>query len=198
VVSSYLLVALLVFAVNLLPAFAPPTWAVLVLLQVNSDLLPVPLILIGATCAACGRLVLATTFRHLRRWLPRRYVSNTQAAGELVMSHRRASVLGIGLFVLSPLPSAQLFEAAGLMAVRLLPLTFAFFVGRLVSYSLYVGGVHAARGTPVGQLVTDSLTSPWAIALQVLMLVGIVAVGRVDWAGAYRRRHPQQQEQAQT
>jgi membrane protein YqaA with SNARE-associated domain len=194
-VTSYLLVALLVFAVNLLPAFAPPTWAVLVLLQVNSDLLPVPLVLVGAASAASGRFVLATLTRHLRRWLPQRYVRNTQAAGELLMAHRRASVLGLGLFVLSPLPSAQLFEAAGLMAVRLLPLALAFFVGRLASYSLYVGGVHAVRSTPVGQLITDSLTSPWAIALQVLMLAGIVALGRVDWAGAYRRRHP---EAAQT
>lgn len=157
--SSYVLVALLVFGVNLLPAFA-----------------------------ASGRFVLATAVRHLRRWLSRRYVSNTQAAGELLMAHRRASILGLGLFVLSPLPSAQLFEAAGLMAVRLLPLAAAFFVGRLASYSLYVGGVHAARKTPIGQLITQSLTSPWAIALQVLMLVGIVAVGRVDWAGAVRRR----------
>ena len=182
-------VALLVFALNLIPAFAPPTWAVLVLLQLNTALAPVPLVLVGAGAAAAGRLTLALACRHGRRWLPRQYVTNTREAGALLMAHRRASVVSLGLFALSPLPSAQLFEAAGLMDVRLVPLTLAFFAGRLVSYSFYVAGASAARATPLGQLVTDSLTSPWAIALQVLMLAGIVAVGRVDWAGRYRRRH---------
>ena len=41
--------------------------------------------------------------------------------------------------------SAQLFIAAGLLEVRLLPLTAAFFAGRLVSYSLYVGGASLAK-----------------------------------------------------
>ena len=181
-------IALLVYGLNLIPALAPPTWAVLVLLQLNAGLAPVPLVLVGAAAAASGRFTLAVASRHLRRWLPRRYVTNTSEAGALLMAHRRASALGLVLFALSPLPSAQLFEAAGLMAVRLVPLTLAFFTGRLVSYSLYVGGASAARHTPMGQLVTASLTSPWAIALQVATLAGIVAVGRVDWAGVYRRR----------
>ena len=37
---------------------------------------------------------------------------------------------------LSPLPSVELLEAAGLMAAPLLPVTSAFFAGRLISYSL--------------------------------------------------------------
>jgi hypothetical protein len=40
------------------------------------------------------------------------------------------------LFAAAPLPSAQLFEAAGLARVRLRHLVAAFFVGRLVSYSI--------------------------------------------------------------
>lgn len=43
-----------------------------------------------------------------------------------------------------PVPSAQLFAGAGLMGVRLVPLTAAFFAGRIVSYSLYVGAASAA------------------------------------------------------
>ena len=48
-----------VFAINLLPAFGPPTWAVLVFFQVSGDLPPVPLVLGGALAAASGRLGLA-------------------------------------------------------------------------------------------------------------------------------------------
>jgi hypothetical protein len=185
--KDYLLVALMVFGLNLLPALAPPTWAVLVLLRLNSDLAPVPLVLIGAAAAASGRLVLAVGFRRLSAWLPKRYVINARAAGSMLMSSRKSSIVGLGLFALSPVPSAQLFEAAGLMSVRLEPLVVAFFAGRLASYSLYVGGVSAARNTGLGQLLTDSLTSPWAIGLQVLLLAGLVLLGRIDWAGVQRR-----------
>lgn len=44
----------------------------------------------------------------------------------------------MGLFALSPLPSAQLFVAAGLVDAPLVPLIAAFFAGRLVSYTIYV------------------------------------------------------------
>jgi hypothetical protein len=64
----------------------------------------------------------------------------------------------------SPVPSAQLFVAAGLLTVPLLPLTVAFFCGRLVSRSLYVGAASAASES-LGTIVRDSLTSPIGIAL---------------------------------
>ena len=66
-------------------------------------------------------------------------------------------------------------------AVPLLPLTGAFFAGRLVSYSLYVGAASLA-GDSLGDVVADSLSSPGGIALQVAMLVALVALVRVDWA----------------
>jgi hypothetical protein len=47
------------------------------------------------------------------------------------------------------------------LGVRLLPLTLAFFSGRLVSYSLYVGAATAAQAS-LGDVLTDALTSPWA------------------------------------
>ena len=55
------------------------------------------------------------------------------------------------------------------------------FAGRVVSYSLYVAGASAVKKTNVGDMVTDSLTSPWGIALQLVMLIGVVAIGRIDW-----------------
>ena len=126
---DYLLVAMVVFAVNLLPAFGPPTWAVLVLFRLGSDASAVPLVLVGAAAAASGRFVLALVARRAARWLPDRYVTNTRAAGELLMSSRKGSAVALGLFALSPVPSAQLFVAAGLMSVRLVPFTLAFFAG---------------------------------------------------------------------
>ncbi len=55
-----------VFAVNLLPAFGPPTWALLVFFTLDFDLPAVPLVLGGAVMAALGRFVLANGARRLR------------------------------------------------------------------------------------------------------------------------------------
>jgi hypothetical protein len=176
-----------VFGVNLLPAFGPPTWALLVFFRLNEHLAVVPLVLLGALAAACGRLLLALAFSRLRGRISDRQKTNLSAAGDVLTKDRKRSVVGLGLFALSPVPSAQLFEAAGLIGVSLLPLTGAFFAGRLVSYSLYVGGASAAAGTSVGRLVTSSFTSPWGVALQVLLLAAVVGLTRVDWVGIHKR-----------
>jgi hypothetical protein len=67
---DYLSVAGIVFAVSLLPAFGPPTSAVLVALTLNFDLASAPLIASGAIAAASGRMVLAKTTRRLQGLLP--------------------------------------------------------------------------------------------------------------------------------
>lgn len=185
--SAYLLVVAVVFAVNLLPAFGPPTWAVLVFLRLQSDLAAVPLILLGAAAAAAGRLVLASAARSLRGHLSPRHRANLQAASDALVRRRSHALAGLGLFALSPVPSAQLFIAAGVLSVPLLGLTAAFFAGRLVSYSIYVGAAGAARHS-FGSVLTNGLTSPAGIALQVLMLAALVAIVRIDWAKLLARR----------
>lgn len=188
-VEGYALVAAAVFGLNLVPAFGPPTWAVLVLFSLNGDYWLPALVLVGALSAASGRLVLAHATRRLARYLPRKWRANAEAAGALLAERRGRSLAGLALFAVSPLPSAQLFEAAGLMSVRLLPLTAAFFAGRLVSYAFYATGAEMVGNTDTGQVLLSSLTSPWGIALQVVMLGLLVLLARVDWAGLVRR-HP--------
>ena len=96
------------------------------------------------------------------------------------MGSRGKAVAGLGLFALSPVPSAQLFVAAGLLTVPLVPLTAAFFAGRLVSYSLYVTAASAAEQS-LAAVLGDVIGSPIGIALQLAMLVGLVLLLRVDW-----------------
>jgi len=178
---GYLVLAAVVFGANLLPAFGPPTWAVLVFFRLQSSLAAVPLVLIGALAAASGRLVLAYGSRRFRTRLSERRIENLEAVRDAVGGSRRRAAGALGLFALSPLPSAQLFIAAGLLDAPLVPLTAAFFAGRLVSYSIYVAAASAAKHS-LGSIVQGSFTSPVGIGLQVLMLVGVVALLRVDWA----------------
>lgn len=185
--DAYLLTFGCVFAVNLLPAFGPPTWAVLVFFKLRYDLPLVPMVLGGALCAACGRLVLAEASRRLRgRFSPERR-QHLGAAADALTGDRRRSAGALGLFALSPVPSAQLFVAAGLLDLPLLRLTAAFFAGRLVSYTIYVSGAAVARES-LGGVFAEAFTSPIGIALQLAMLLGIVALLRIDWARRVIRR----------
>jgi membrane protein YqaA with SNARE-associated domain len=185
-----------IFAVNLLPAFGPPTWSLLVLFSLNFELPAAPLVLGGALAAASGRLVLATATRRLRpRFSPARLarLDRTQA---MLTGNRRRTVAGLGLFALSPVPSGQLFVAAGLMTVRLPPLTAAFFAGRLVSYSIYVSVASIAERN-LGSVALDALTSPLGMALQIAMVIGLaVLLGGVRPRATAPPRRPAGREPA--
>jgi len=150
----------------------------------------VPLVLGGAVAAAGGRLLLAHAARALRGRFSARRLESLAAAERALAGDRRRAASGLALFAISPVPSAQLFVAAGLLTVPLAGLTAAFFAGRLVSYSLYVGGASLADDS-LGGTLTDAFGSPLGIALQLVMLAGLVALVRVDWAKLLgRRRHP--------
>jgi uncharacterized membrane protein YdjX (TVP38/TMEM64 family) len=171
-----------VFGVNLMPAFGPPTWSIIVLYGINSSLPAVEIVLVAATAAALGRFILANAFRFFGRHVSRKTRDNLAAAREAFEHNRRNAILGLGLFALSPVPSAQLFEAAGLAGVKLLGFTAAFFAGRIVSYSIYAYSAQQIGESSLGDVFRDSLSSPLGIGLQVIMLGGLVALMRIDWA----------------
>lgn len=164
-----------VLAINLLPAFGPPTWAVLVFFSLDSDLPTAPLIIGGALAAASGRFLLANGARRLRPRFSAERRERLDRAEAVLSADRRRTAAGLGLFALSPVPSGQLFVAAGLMTVPLLPLTAAFFAGRLVSYSIYLSAASIAERN-LGDVVTDALTSPVGIGLQLAMLAALAAL----------------------
>jgi uncharacterized membrane protein YdjX (TVP38/TMEM64 family) len=137
-------------------------------------------VLVGALSAASARLVLAKMSRRFRSRLSTERRDQLEAARQIFAGSRAKGFAALGLFALSPVPSAQLFVAAGLLDVALIPLTAAFFAGRLISYSLYVSAASLADRN-FGDALRNSLTSHLGIALQLLMLAGLVALVRVDW-----------------
>ena len=180
--TDYLILFGLVLAVNLLPAFGPPTWSIIVIFGLNSDVPLAGTVAVAALAAASGRLLLAMGFRMLGQRIPLRMRRNLAAARAAFEQKKSAAVIGLGVFALSPVPSAQLFEAAGLSRVRLLPFTLAFFAGRLVSYSIYAAGVRALKSSTLGEVMTENLTSPGAIAVQLLMIGALIGFVSIDWS----------------
>jgi uncharacterized membrane protein YdjX (TVP38/TMEM64 family) len=184
--ADYLLLFAVVVAVNLMPAFGPPTWSVIVLFGLNTDLPVVGMVATGALAAASGRFLLACAFRLLGERVPERMRRNLAAAREAFERRKRAGVIALGLFALSPVPSAQLFEAAGLARVRLLPFTAAFFSGRLVSYAIYATTARTLRSRTLGEAFTEQLSSPVGMALQLAMIGALVALTMIDWTRVLR------------
>lgn len=177
-----------VFGANLLPAFGPPTWSIIVLFGLNTDLPVYAIVPVGALAAALGRLMLALSFRLLAKHIPEKTRRNLAGAREAFERNRRNGIVALGLFALSPLPSAQLFEAAGLAGVRLVGFTAAFFAGRLVSYTIYALSAKGIQQSSLGEVFSEGLTSPLGIAIQVVLIVGVVALTQIDWQKRLGRR----------
>ena len=177
---KYLILIAIVFVVNLLPAFGPPTWSILVFAKLHWSLNPVLLVLFGGVAAASGRYLLAHATRRLGGHLPQRVRDNLDAAQSVVQRRHRSVIVMLGVFALSPLPSAQLFEAAGLLRLHIASLTLAFFAGRIVSYSIYVSATTLAQAQ-LGSVLTNAWGSPWVIALEVVFIGAVTALPFIKW-----------------
>ena len=177
---EYLALFAIVLGINLLPAFGPPTWAVLVFARLHWHLNPIALVLIGAVAATSGRYLLARGARHFKRRMPQRLKSNLEDAQTLIERKKVGAIALFALFVVSPLPSAQLFLAAGLLDMPLGLLTLAFFFGRLLSYSIYVG-VATLADKQFGNVIGHIFGSPWSIAIQVVLLAAVCLLPFVNW-----------------
>ncbi len=172
--------AAVVFGVNLLPAFGPPTWTLLVYFSVRHNEPAAAVVAIGVVAACSGRTLLALGCRRLRHRLPAKFTARLDAARAAVTQRRGRTIAGVALFALSPLPSGQLFSAAGLMDVSLPPLVTAFFAGRVVSYTLYVTLAHVAQRN-LGSITTVIFGSWWSILVEVVLLALVSALPFVKW-----------------
>lgn len=168
-----------VLACNMAPAFAPPTWSIIVLFSFQTTLPPWVLVGAGAIAAASGRMVLALYTRKFSSFIPKKTRENLLIAGKYFESKRKFLVLGLA--ILSPLPSAQLFEAAGLVNFPLKKLTLAFFSGRIVTYSIYAASAHQFKETDFAQTLLAGVTSPWIVVAEIVMLAGLVFLAKIDW-----------------
>ena len=191
---TYVLAVLfiVVFALNVLPAFAPPTWTTMSFIGLaipNIDVLL--LALVAATAATCGRVLLARLSRALvrQRLLTEQARRNVDAI-KIGIESRRAMTIGTFLgYALSPLPSNYLFIAYGLTSLPIALLALPFFIGRLVSYAFW---------TRTASTVGDWLdwdwfeSAPYFVAYfllsQLLLIPVIYGFTRLDWQALFTEK----------
>lgn len=184
----YLVAVVAIIFLNALPAFAPPTWMALVFFLLHYDANPVALVILGVLSATAGRAILAWYFRRFAHLVPTKFSKNMEYAGKYLEAEPGKRFAILALFLISPVSSAQLFEAAGLMkTIKLRPLLIAFAAGRTISYSTYVTGAAAIAATNFGEILIHELKSPWAIGVQIVMIAGLIALGSIDWKSRVSR-----------
>ena len=183
------LLFILVFILNVVPAFAPPTWITLSFLGMSMPHVPVgALALIGATAATLGRVTLAKLSRAIVRGriLDEPTRKNIGAIKD-VLEKRRVFAFGTFLaYAFSPLPSNYLFIAYGLTTLRLTLVAFPFFVGRLASYSFWVTTASAVGDRlDLDSIESVSYVGIYFIASQLLLIPIIYIFTRIDWRAAF-------------
>jgi hypothetical protein len=180
--NYYMVAFFAVLLCNVIPAFAPPTWTLLVFFTLNYNLHGYYLVPFAILGAVLGRAILAYTFRRYVHLLPKGYVKNMENASTHIVENNKTFIGLLILFLLAPLSSAQLFEAAGIMKkIDLKPLLAVFALGRVFSYSTYVGSAKLLKSSSFGETFIDNLKSPQAISVQVLMILGVIALGNIKW-----------------
>ena len=181
--TSLALLFLVVFGLNVLPAFAPPTWMVISFFGLRHDAANTWLVAgVAAVAATAGRLVLARLARRIvsSRWIGKAMRDNLKGVAATIERRKTTSVVAFLLFAFSPLPSNVLFLAYGMTRAPLHLLAIPFFIGRFASYAVaYTGGMLASRWLepdldgPIGWI--------YFVLTQLLWLGLVYAFARIDW-----------------
>ncbi|MDE3136859.1 MAG: hypothetical protein KGL59_09815 [Acidobacteriota bacterium] len=185
-IGQVVLVFLIVFILNLIPAFAPPTWMVFSFIgfaypQINV----VVLALVGAVAATLGRVTLAKLAQVIvrGRLLSRRSKESIDAIKERLQQRRKLTFGVFLIYAFSPLPSNYLFIAYGLTAMELALIAVPFFIGRSVSYSFW-----GVTSSVIGRRINGALhghplsyLSAYFVVTQIALLYGVYLFTRVDW-----------------
>lgn len=170
----------LVLIAGLIPAFGPPSWVFAVFFHYQYHQSFVLTVFITAFTTSLGRLLLAVITRKLKTKISPKYLNRLEYSKSLINVRQKSFWIILGLFLISPVPSAQLFEAAGLIDLPLLPLSALFFIGRLVSLSFYLSFAHLGI-ISLSEIWSAGFNSPLAIAGEILTILFIVALFNMRW-----------------
>jgi hypothetical protein len=183
--SYIFLLFLLVYLLNVIPAFAPPTWMVFSFLGFRfPEHMGVEFAFAGALAATLGRFTLAKGSHWIVRghFLSERAKQNVDALKES-LGQRKKLTFGIFLlYAFTPLPTNYLFIAYGLTTLHLRVITIPFFLGRWVSYSFWTFTASSfARKLTFEDTEALSYLGLYFIASQVILLSIVYVFTRIDW-----------------
>ena len=171
------------FVLNVVPYFMPPTWALVTFFLIAFHLPVWPLAIGSAFASTAGRCALyLASARWGRRLLSEERRRNLDALGDWL--NKRPSwkgVLDVLVYSLGPIPSNDLFIAAGLSGAKLWPIALGFLPGRMVSYPALALAAQSANDH-LGGLLTRQWHDPKWLALELLSIAALIGFSRINWA----------------
>jgi hypothetical protein len=187
-----ILVFLVVYLLNLAPAFAPPTWMVFSYIGFRYPSPNVTLFaLAGAIAATLGRVSLAKLSRVVirQKFMSQSSRDNVDAIRQR-LKDRRKLTFGVFLFyAFTPFPSNYLFIAYGLTAMDLMLIAVPFFIGRVISYSFWgFTFLAVAHRTALHFHGAWSYLSAYFFVSQFVLLSLVYLFTKVDWRALFDER----------
>lgn len=183
--TDYLVVFAAVYILNCIPAFAPPTWMVLSLVGFNHPLFnPLVLAMAAAIAATLGRISLARLSQILIRnkLLNDKTRANIDVLKLTLETRRNQTMGGLLLFSFTPLPSNYLFIAYGLTALPIKLIALPFFIGRYISYAVWIFlGQEAYKSLDINAGLIGGYLGGYFILSQIGFMLLVYLFTRIDW-----------------
>ena len=178
---EYLLLGAFVLLMNVIPAFMPPTWMVLVFFFLTFKLSPIPVVLIGALSATLGRITLYSLARYkFLPHLPKHSQKNYETFGKLFHVHKKITIPALLAYAFLPIPSNQVYIAAGFAQIRIKLIASIFFLGRVISYSSWIATAHLAS-SQLTEIFERHLFSKYTLIVELLGFSLIYLISLFDW-----------------
>ncbi len=172
---------LLAFVINLVPAFMPSTWMVMAFFYIRFDLPLLVLTIGGAFASAAGRILLARASTAFTRRFAADKSSDLRELGSFLDDRRAYVGPAVFAYSLSPLPTNNLFIAAGMTGVNMTAVVTGFVAARVLANTFWVWTTHKAFEN-LGELFRGVFSGPAGIAIEVAGVVSIVLLFKVPWA----------------
>jgi membrane protein YqaA with SNARE-associated domain len=187
VTFGYLGVFLLVFALNTVPFFMPPTWIVLSTLyfMFPQQLNPLLLALTGAFASTFGRAVLCRIGVASRGLMGQDRKRSLDRAGQALRSKKHGGFLLSFLFALSPLPSNVFFLTMGTMRCHFFTIFLGFWLGRLLSYAVTINIAHIGFKSLADVLASQIQAE---VLVNSLAILSTIVLAFIDWEKLIQER----------
>lgn len=178
---DYVFLAFLVYSINVVPAFMPPTWIILSFFFIQYHLLLAPVVLIGAVCATLGRITLYhLARRYFHPFLSKKTQENLHIFGGYINAKKHLTIPLFILYAFIPIPSNHVYIAAALSKVHIHLLAFSFFLGRLISYTFWVG-VSAISVKNLEVIFNNHLNKPRSFIMEIVGFLLVYVVVKSNW-----------------
>jgi membrane protein DedA with SNARE-associated domain len=183
----YLIVFVASFIVDLIPAFGPPAWSVMVFMQVKFGLKIWWVLLVGVLGSTVGRYMLSRYIVPVLsdKLLKKQKKEDIEFLGEKLNKKGWQSFFVVLAYTLVPIPTAPLFTVAGIAKIKPLHIIPPFFIGKFTSDALVVfAGKYASENYDE---VMQGLVSWQSILTFCFGLVLISILLFIDWRALLMR-----------